>query len=142
MFLSMTKILVSYRVSRRLMHTLPHSACSLPIPPSRTSVPCSLPRLLWLTATLAFEFPSADAFIQHFVKDKCQAIMEEVDKLDNMQDGFIHYQLIRFCQATRLHYLNGHVQLANQNVLQQHVNAEEGHPGCLQHVAPAGPRLG
>jgi hypothetical protein len=43
--------------------------------------------------------------------------MEEVDKLDNIQDGFIQYQLIR--QATRLYYLNGHVQLANQNVLQQ-----------------------
>ena len=53
--------------------------------------------------------------------------MEEVDKLDNMQDGFIHYQLIRFCQAIRLHYLNGHVQLANQNVLQQHVNAGQVH---------------
>ena len=60
-----------------------------------------------------------DAFIQHFVKDKCQAIMEDVDKLDYIQDGFIHYQLIRL---TRLHYLNGHVQLANQNVLQQHVD--------------------
>ena len=49
--------------------------------------------------------------------------MEEVDKLDNIQDGFIQYQLIR--QATRLYYLNGHVQLANQNVLQvlqQHVD--------------------
>ncbi len=41
-----------------------------------------------------------DAFIQHFVKDKCQAIMDDVDKLDNIQDGFIHYQLLRFCQAT------------------------------------------
>jgi hypothetical protein len=60
-----------------------------------------------------------DAFIQHFVKDKRQAIMEDVDKLDNIQDGFIQYQLIRFCQATRLQYLNGHLQLANQNVLQQ-----------------------
>ena len=48
--------------------------------------------------------------------------MEDVDKLDNIQDGFIHYQLIRFCQATRLQYLNGHVHLANQNVLQQHVD--------------------
>ena len=48
--------------------------------------------------------------------------MEDVDKLDNIQDGFIHYQLIRCCQATRLQYLNGHVQLANQNVLQQHVD--------------------
>jgi hypothetical protein len=60
-----------------------------------------------------------DAFIQHFVKDKCQVIMEDVDKLDNIQDGFIHYQLIRFCQATRLQYMNGPVQLAAQNVLQQ-----------------------
>jgi hypothetical protein len=30
-----------------------------------------------------------DANIQHFVKDKCQAIMEDVDKIDNIQDGFI-----------------------------------------------------
>ena len=36
-----------------------------------------------------------------------------------MQDGFIHYQLLRFCQATRLQYLNGHVPLENQNHLQQ-----------------------
>jgi hypothetical protein len=43
--------------------------------------------------------------------------MEDVDKLDDIQDGFIHYQLICFCQVTRLQYLNGHIQLANQNVL-------------------------
>jgi hypothetical protein len=60
-----------------------------------------------------------DAFIQHFVKDKCQAIIEDVDKFDDIQDGFIHYQLIRFCQATRLQYVNGQITLANQNVLQQ-----------------------
>jgi hypothetical protein len=45
--------------------------------------------------------------------------MEDVDKLDNIQDCFIHYQHLRFCQATRLQYLNGQVQLANQQVLQQ-----------------------
>ena len=44
--------------------------------------------------------------------------MEDVDKLDNIQDGFIRYQILLFGQATRLQYLNGHVQLANQNVLQ------------------------
>ena len=38
---------------------------------------------------------------------------------DNIQDGFIHYQLIRFCQATRLQYLNGQIDLANKNCLQQ-----------------------
>jgi hypothetical protein len=60
-----------------------------------------------------------DAFVQHFVKKKCQEIMDDVDKLDNIQDGFIHYQLVRFWQATRLQYLNGQIDLANQNVLQQ-----------------------
>ncbi len=59
-----------------------------------------------------------DAFIQHFVKDKCQAIMDDVDKLDNIQDGFIHYQLLRFCH-TRLQYLNCQIDQANQNCLQQ-----------------------
>ena len=71
-----------------------------------------------------------DAFIQHFVKDKCQAIMEDVDKLDNIQDGFIHYQLIRFCQATRLQYINGHVQLANQNVLHSSKSTTRSHRHC------------
>jgi dethiobiotin synthetase len=66
-----------------------------------------------------------DTFIQHFVKkDKCEAIMEDVDKLGSIQDGFIHYQLLHLCQATRLQYLNGHIDLANQNVRQQ------------QHVRP------
>ena len=60
-----------------------------------------------------------DAFIQDFVKEKCEEIMEDVDKLDNILDCFIQYPLIRFCQATRLQYLNGQVQLANQQVLQQ-----------------------
>ena len=48
-----------------------------------------------------------DALIQDFVVKKCKNIMEDVDKLDNIQDCFIHYQLLRFCQATRLQYLNG-----------------------------------
>ena len=41
-----------------------------------------------------------DTFIQHFVAKKCQEIMEDIDKLDNIQDCFIHFQLLRFCQAT------------------------------------------
>jgi hypothetical protein len=50
-----------------------------------------------------------------------------MEDVDNIQDGFIHYQLIRVCQATRLQYLNGHVLLANQNVLQQqHVDHKIG----------------
>ena len=49
----------SSRVSQRPTRTLPPCACSLPIPPSITSVLCSLLRDLWLMATLALGFPSA-----------------------------------------------------------------------------------
>ncbi len=66
---------------------------------------------------MALEFPLAQTLLfKHIVKKKCQEIIEDVDKLDNIQDCFIHYQLIRFCQTTRLQYLNGQVQLANQQV--------------------------
>jgi hypothetical protein len=41
-----------------------------------------------------------DAFIQNFVAKTCRAIIDDVEKLDAIQDGFIHYQLLRFCQAT------------------------------------------
>ena len=42
-----------------------------------------------------------DVFVQNFVVKTCRAIID-VEKLDSIQDGFIHYQLLRFCQATRL----------------------------------------
>jgi hypothetical protein len=58
-----------------------------------------------------------DAFVWNFVAKTCRV---DVEKLDDIQDGFIHYQLLRFCQATRLQYLNSHVLLGNRCVLQQH----------------------
>ena len=45
-----------------------------------------------------------------------------MEDVENIADGFVHYQLLRFCQATRLQYLNGNVQLVKQNVRQQHVD--------------------
>jgi hypothetical protein len=47
-----------------------------------------------------------DDFVQNFVRDKCKDILEDVDKLDALTDGFIYYQLLRFYQATRLQYIN------------------------------------
>jgi hypothetical protein len=47
-----------------------------------------------------------DAFVRNFVAKTCRAIIDDVEKLDAMQDGVIHYQLLRFCQATRLQYIN------------------------------------
>ena len=49
--------------------------------------------------------------------DPC--IIDDVEKLDAIQDVFIHFQLIRFCQATRLQHINSHIMLNNRCVLQQ-----------------------
>jgi hypothetical protein len=51
-----------------------------------------------------------DAFVRKFVAKTCRAIIDDVEKLDAIQDGFIHHQLLRFCQATRLQYTNSHNQ--------------------------------
>ena len=58
-----------------------------------------------------------DTSVQDFDTDKIKDIIDDVDKLDTIEDGFIHYQLLRFCQATRLQYLNSHILLHNQNAL-------------------------
>jgi hypothetical protein len=51
--------------------------------------------------------------------------MDDVEKLDAIQGGFIHYQLIRFCQATRLQFINSHFLLGNRSELEhQHVDCK------------------
>ena len=49
----------------------------------------------------------------------CREIIDDVEKLDAIQDGFIHFQLLQFCQTTRLQYLNSHIMFSNRCVLQQ-----------------------
>ena len=60
-----------------------------------------------------------DTFVRNFEAKTCRNIIDDVEKLDAIQDGFIHYQLVRFCQATRLQYINSHIMLNNRCVLQQ-----------------------
>ena len=55
-----------------------------------------------------------DVFVQNFVAKTCRSIIDDVEKLDAIQDGFIHYQLLRFCQDTRLQYFNSHILLGNR----------------------------
>ena len=57
-----------------------------------------------------------DAFVQNFVAKTCRAIIDDVEKLDTIQDGFIHYHLLRFCQTTLLQYLHSHILLGNRCV--------------------------
>ncbi len=66
-----------------------------------------------------------DAFVRSFVAKTCRDIIDDVEKLDAIQDGFIHFQLLRFCQATRLQYINSHIMHNNRCVLQQqHVDCK------------------
>jgi hypothetical protein len=66
-----------------------------------------------------------DAFVRNFVAKTCRDIIDDVEKLDAIQDDFIHYQLLRFCQATRLQYINSHILIGNRFVLQQqHVDCK------------------
>jgi hypothetical protein len=86
-----TTILVK-GISAADAHALPHSACSMPIPPSRTSVPMLSPASFVVDGYIRLGVPiGTDAFIQHFVKDKCPAIMEGVEASST-------YQRIRFAK--------------------------------------------
>ncbi len=46
-----------------------------------------------------------DTFVRNFVAKRCRNIIDDVEKLDAIQDGFMQYQLLRFCQVTRLQQL-------------------------------------
>ncbi len=66
-----------------------------------------------------------DTFVRQFVAKTCRDIIADVEKLDAVEDGFIHFQLLRFCQTTRLQYFNSHIILDNHCVLQQqHVDCK------------------
>ncbi len=66
-----------------------------------------------------------DNFVRQFVAKKCRDIIEDVEKLDDIEDSFIHFQLLRFFQATRLQHINSHILLDNRCVLQQqHVDVK------------------
>ncbi len=66
-----------------------------------------------------------DTFVCNFVSRTCRDIIDDVEKLDVIQDGFVHYQLVRFCQATRLQFIDSHIILNHRCVLQQqHVDCK------------------
>ena len=60
-----------------------------------------------------------DTFVRNFVSKTCRNIIDDVEKLDTIQDGFIQYQLLLFCQTTPLQYVNSHIMINNRCVLQQ-----------------------
>jgi hypothetical protein len=74
----------------------------------------------WPESFVGIGVPIAtDIFVRNFVTKTCRNIIDDVEKLDAIQDGFVHYQLLRFCQVTRLQYINSHIMINNRFVLQQ-----------------------
>ena len=66
-----------------------------------------------------------DDFVGSFVTKVCRDIIDDVEKLDSIQDDFIHFQFLRFWQATRLQYINSHIMVSNRCVFQQqHVDCK------------------
>ena len=45
-------------------------------------------------------------FVQRFVANKTGEIIRVVEKVQVVTDSLIHFHLLRFCQNTRLAYLN------------------------------------
>jgi len=44
-------------------------------------------------------------WVQQFVREKVATVQVDVDKLDIISDGLIHYKMLRFCQITHLDVL-------------------------------------
>ena len=51
-----------------------------------------------------------DEWVQQYVQEKAAAVQVDVGKLDIISYGLIHYQMLRFCQNTRLAFLGALLQ--------------------------------
>jgi hypothetical protein len=64
-----------------------------------------------------------DTFVQNLVDKTCRdtnrCYIGDIEKLETIQDDFIHHQLLRFCQTTRLQNYNSNILLRNRCVLKQ-----------------------
>ena len=59
-------------------------------------------------------------FITRFVAQKVKEYANDVDKLDILQDGKVHFDLLKFCHMPRFNYLNGLVATPSLFSAQQH----------------------
>jgi len=54
---------------------------------------------------------ATNKWVQQFVQEKTVAVQVDVGKLDIISDGLIYYQMMRFCQNTRLAFLGRNTPL-------------------------------
>ena len=67
-----------------------------------------------------------DIYIKNFVQNNCLKIINDVVKHDPLTDGFVHFQLIKFCMNTRTQYMSANITLPPQEhfLSAQHVHVD------------------
>ena len=55
-----------------------------------------------------------DIFIKDYVQNNCLKIINDAVKHDPLTDGFVHFQLIKFCVNTRTQYMSANITLPPQ----------------------------
>ncbi len=55
-----------------------------------------------------------DIYIKNYVQNNCLKIIKDVGKHDPLTDGFVHFQLIKFCVNTRTQYMSANITLPPQ----------------------------
>jgi hypothetical protein len=65
-----------------------------------------------------------DEWVQTFVQEKAAAVQVYVGQLDILSDGLIHYQMLRFCQNTRLAFLGRNTPTPLISDILAHVDAK------------------
>ena len=55
-----------------------------------------------------------DIYIKNYVQNNCLKIINDAGKHDPLTDGFVHFQLIKFCVNTRTQYMSANITLPPQ----------------------------
>ncbi len=67
-----------------------------------------------------------DIFIKDYLQNNCLKIINDVVKHDPLTDGFVHFQLIKFCVNTHTQYMSANITLPPQEYFLsvQHVHVD------------------
>ena len=65
-----------------------------------------------------------DVYIKDFVSQNCTKIARNVEKLESITDGFVHFQLVQKCMNTCTQYMSANITLPPQ---EQFLSAEYRH---------------
>ncbi len=67
-----------------------------------------------------------DIYIKNFVQNNCLKIINDVVNPDPFTDGFVHFQLIKFCMNTHAQYISANITLPPQEhfLSVQHVHVD------------------